>query len=213
MSLRVAVRCGLALLGALIGGCDGGGTDDASVPDDAMPDDAMAAADSGAEPADAGETGPAHCLGADLFIEAFEPGTSVTLFNPTAAPIDSSDGYVFCQQPIYPAVASLEADVVIGPNERHVFPWPSGFTRNLDGGEIALYRRGAFLDPESQLDFICWGTGHSPSRKNVAEMDGDWIGDCAGPITGASMRRLPDTEGGGADDYDVTGVAEPLACP
>lgn len=207
------------LLASLLNACDGASPLDASVGSgDAGVDAGSDAGPTDAGMADAGvlDAGPPpalHCAGGDLLIEELDPGVTVTLFNPTDAPVETDSGYSLCQQPLYVSVASLEAGVTIAPGGRHVFPWPSSFRPSDAGGEVALYSSGAFASPDAQIDFVCWGSGHSPSRKSVAEMDGDWSGDCAGAITGDSLRRIADTAGAGAADYDPTGATAALTCP
>jgi hypothetical protein len=121
--------------------------------------------------------------------------------------------YNFCSQPQYPPLETIDASATIPAGGRHTFDWPSAFADTDAGGEIGLYSDFMFLNPASLIDFVCWGTGHSPSRKPVAETDGDWAGDCAGAITGESLRRIADTDGKGASSYDPTGAAAPLGCP
>ncbi len=206
-----------------LGGCDsdpgadaGGGASDAGprTVDAGGTDAGPIAVDSGTDagPADAGPMETGHCAAVDLILEAVDPGTSITVFNPTAAPIDTTN-YVFCQQPIYPSLGSIEAGVTIAPGANHMFAWPSGFSSTDAGGEIAFYRMAGFSNPDNQIDFVCWGVGASPSRKNVAEMDGDWSGDCAGAVTGGSIRRVPESDGRGAASYDPSGAAAALSCP
>ncbi|MCB9596659.1 MAG: hypothetical protein H6719_28300 [Sandaracinaceae bacterium] len=234
MTLRSACCLGLMLMGCDDnGGSDAGpsgtdagpsGTDSGMVDTDAGPGgtDAGPGTDAGggvdAGDVDAGDvdaggsTGSGVCAATDLVIEEIDPGTSITVFNPTAAPI-STAGYVFCQRPTYPSLSSIEAGVTIAANDRHVFAWPSGFADTDAGGEVAFYSSGAFGDAAAQIDFVCWGSGHTPSRKMTAEADGDWVGDCAGAISGGSIRRMQDADGHGPGSYDPTGAAAALSCP
>jgi len=235
-SMITRMSCVLALAVGLAVGCDDGEaeTDSGVVADTGVDpgdsgtgdDDSGVDTDSGVDPGDSGVDpgdsgvadsgmggGAAHCEATDLILEEIDPGTSITIFNPTGSAIDTSSGYVLCQRPSYPALASLEAGVTIAAGDRHTFPWPSAFGDTDAGGEVALYSSGAFGSAAAQIDFVCWGSGHSPSRKSVAEMDGDWSGDCAGAITGDSLRRIADTAGAGAADYDPTGATAALTCP
>jgi len=156
---------------------------------------------------DAGPPGALHCGGSALIIAAVDPGSWITLFNPTAAPI-ALTGYQLCQQPSYVAITGS-----VPANGSLDVPWPATFADTNAGGEVALYSSGSFASAAAQVDFVCWGTGHSPSRKSVAEMDGDWTGPCAGAITGTSIDRVPGSDGSGAASYDPAGAAVDLACP
>ncbi|MCA9605517.1 MAG: hypothetical protein KC619_07970 [Myxococcales bacterium] len=184
-------------------GTDAGGTDAGAVD----------AGDVDAGDVDAGGGGGGHCAGADLIIEEVDPGTGITIFNPTTAAIDTSTGYTLCQRPSYPTLATIEAGVMIPAGGRHTFAWPGTFADTDAGGEIALYSSPSFIDAAALIDFVCWGTGHTPSRLTTAEEDGDWAGACAGAITGDSLRRIPESDGHGAASYDPTGAAAALTCP
>lgn len=155
---------------------------------------------------DAGTTAT-HCGGANLIIEDVEPGTSITLFNPTSAPI-ALTGYQLCQQPQYsPITGSVPAGGTL------VVDWPASFADTNAGGEVAVYTSRSFTSATALVAFVCWGTGHPETRRNIAEMDGDWSGACAGAITGGSLTRIPDTDGRGASSYDPTGASAALTCP
>lgn len=170
--------------------------------------------DGGAEE-DSGPTGPAHCEATDLILEVVDPDVGITVFNPTSSDI-TIDGstYVLCQRPQYRTLAALESGVTVSAGGRHTFDWPATFPDDDAGGELALYRDSAYESGSSLLDFVCWGTGHNTvSRQNVAEGSGQWSGGCAGAITGASLRRIPGTDGTDAASYDPTGTADALSCP
>lgn len=213
----VVMLCALVL-----GGCDDetdpdAGTRDAGTMTDAGPLDAgtMDAGPADSGPADSGpmvDAGPILvCNAADLIIAAVDPGTSITVFNPTDAAIDTSTGYEFCSQPRYEGLGDIEAGVTIAPGTSHVFAWPSRFDDTAAGGEMALYTRSSFGSSEAQIDFVCWGVETGLSRKNVAEEDGDWSGDCAAALTGP-ITRIPDTDGASAASYDPTGASAALSC-
>ncbi|MFK7989914.1 MAG: hypothetical protein AB8I08_28095 [Sandaracinaceae bacterium] len=214
MRVRDGFLVGVIGCGLVLGACDG----------DSDPD-AGAVIDSGSEPMDSGpidsgvvDSGPmidagplGHCDAEDLILAAVDPGTSITVFNPTAAAIDTSEDYEFCAQPRYETLGDIESGVSIAPGESHVFAWPSGFDDTAAGGEIALYARRPFGSSEAQIDFVCWGEAGSLSRKDVAEDDGDWSGDCAAALTGA-ITRIPETDGTSAQSYDPTGASAALSC-
>ncbi len=167
----------------------------------------LGSADVDAGDTDGGAVTATHCSGSDLMIEDVDPGTSITLFNPTSAAI-ALTGYQFCQQPSYVALTGS-----VPANGSLVVPWPGTFADTDTGGEVALYSSSTFTSAAAQLDFVCWGSGHSPSRKNIAEMDGDWTGPCVAAITGPSLDRIPGSDGSGAASYDPAGAAVDLACP
>ncbi|MCB9597827.1 MAG: hypothetical protein H6719_34235 [Sandaracinaceae bacterium] len=110
-------------------------------------------------------------------------------------------------------MGTIERAITIAPGARHTFAWPSTFADTDVGGEVAFYQMGRFSMATDQIDFVCWGTGHSPSRKSLAESDGDWSGACTGAITGTQLRRIRNTDGHGPASYDPTGTAAPLTCP
>jgi hypothetical protein len=216
---------GLATLVAL--GCDGGttpptdaggvGTDagrvDAGTDSGTPPIDSGPPPDGGPPPDDGGGSAD-ECGAGPLVLEAIDPGTSITVFNPTAAAVSiDGSGYVLCQRPAYPTLETLQPGVTIPAGGRHVFPWPATFGSTDAGGEVALYTSGAFADPDALVDFVCWGTGHLQTRRDVAVAGDDWSGGCAGAITGDALRRVPGTTGADAASYDPTGAAAELACP
>jgi hypothetical protein len=195
------------------GGTDAGSDVDAGTGTDAGSDvDAGADSDAGAD-TDAGadiDAGPAtalHCTGSTVFIAEIDPGTSITLFNPTGADINVA-GYLLCSRPSYPPISGT-----VPARGTLSIPWPGSFSDTDAGGEVALYTSGSFGSASAQIDFVCWGTGHTPSRKSVAEADGDWSGACAGAITGAKLSRLPNTDGSGAASYSGAGDVPALTCP
>jgi hypothetical protein len=191
------------------GDVDAGADVDAGGEVDAGSDvDAGAAADAGAE-VDAGSATPLHCTGSTVFIADIDPGSSIVLFNPTGADINLT-GYQFCQVPFYEPISGT-----VPARGSLSIPWPSRFTGTDAGGEVALYTSGSFGSAAAQIDFICWGTGNpgGSSRKGVAEMDGDWSGPCVGAVTGASLTRLPNTDGSGASSYDASDDLSLVTCP
>ncbi len=228
MSLARALAA-FALLAALALGCDGGEAIDAGAGDagsrdagatsdaghDAGHDAAIDAAIDAAVEADAGAPGPLHCGGDALVIAAVDPGQTVTIFNPTAGAIDlTGSEWVICDRPSYLPLDTIEPGVTIEAGASHAFAYPSSFVGTDAGGELALYRRSAFANPDALVDYVCWGTGSaSESRRSVAEMGGDWSGACAGAITGEALTRRPDTDGRDASAYDPTGSSAALACP
>lgn len=160
------------------------------------------------------DSGPAHC-GDTLVIAEYEPMVSFTLYNPTSEAIDlTGTPWSVCQRPNYFQLDILEPGVTIPANGSHTFAMPAGFfDQDGDAGELGLYEVGAFANPDTIRDWVCWGTGRPESRRSVAEGAGIWSGDCAPAITGDSLRRIPDTSGTGADSYDPSGTAEALSCP
>lgn len=158
--------------------------------------------------------GPAHC-GDSLLIAEYDPMTSITIFNPTAEAVDVGEtGWVLCQRANYFLLNSIEEGAVIPAGGSHTFDLPAGFQdQDDDGGEVVLYEVSAFASTDAIRDYVCWGTGRAESRRSVAEGAEIWSGDCAPAITGEALRRVPDTDGTGADSYDATGTAEALSCP
>jgi hypothetical protein len=186
---------------------DAGTDTDAGNDADAGADVDAGAADDAGSATDAGSAAPLHCSGSTLFIADIDPGASILLFNPTGADISLS-GYQLCSMPVYvPITGTVPARGSLS------VPWPGSFTDTNAGGEVALYNSGSFGSAAAQIDFVCWGTGHSPSRKSVAEADGDWTGPCVGAVTGASLTRLPDTDGSGASSYSASDDLSPVTCP
>lgn len=202
------------------GRSDGGRTDSGTPVDSGRPVDSGTPTDSGT-PVDGGTPtdgggggGDAHCEATHLILEAVDPGNTITIFNPTSSAVNvDTAGYVLCQRPQYPTLASLQGGVTIPAGGRHAFPWPLTFADTDAGGEIALYTSTAFVDPTALVDFVCWGTGHIPSRRDVAMSGGDWSGSCAPVITGPALRRIAGTTGTGAASYDPSGTTAPLSCP
>lgn len=186
---------------------DAGAEVDAGAAADAGSDvDAGAATDAGAE-VDAGPMAALHCLGTNVFIAEIDPGSSIVLFNPTGADVNLA-GYQLCSMPAYVAITGT-----VPARGSLSIPWPGSFSDTDAGGEVALYTSSAFSSGAAQIDFVCWGTGHSPSRKSVAEADGDWSGPCVGAVTGATLSRLPNTDGSGAASYSGAGDVPALTCP
>ncbi len=186
---------------------DAGGDVDAGADVDAGSDvDAGADVDAGGD-VDAGPAAALHCTGSTVFIAEIDPGATITLFNPTGADI-SLAGYQLCAMPAYVSITGT-----VPARGSLSIPWPGSFSDTNAGGEIALYTSGSFGSATAQIDFVCWGTGHTPSRKSVAETDGDWSGACAGAITGTKLSRLPNTDGGGAASYSGAGDVPALTCP
>ena len=212
----------LAIFGALglTGACGDDGTtstDAGSLPESGvMPDSGTPGIDSGVPGTDSG-SGPAgmHCEGDDVLIAEVVPGTSVTVFNPTAAEITVSADlsmYQFCSQPAY---TPLDSTATIPAGGSHTFELPAFFDDTDADGELAIYSNGGFTNPDSIVDFVCWGPARTEAlgRKDEAEAGGHWSGDCVGAITGGSLRRIPDTDGTSASSYDPTGAALALGCP
>lgn len=155
-------------------------------------------------------SGP-ECNGDDLFIVEIDPGESITLLNPTSEPIDvAASTYQFCQAPQY---AALREEIVIAPGARQVFAWPEAFRDGDERGEVALYVRPGFEMPDNMLDIVCWGLPKSFNRLTEAGIAGLWEGDCADPVTGEVLKRVPASTGTSGASYDPTGVVDDIVCP
>ena len=160
---------------------DAGRDVDAGADADAGSDvDAGADVDAGGD-VDAGPAAALHCTGSTVFIAEIDPGATITLFNPTGADI-SLAGYQLCAMPAYVSITGT-----VPARGSLSIPWPGSFSDTDAGGEVALYTSGSFGSATAQIDFVCWGTGHTPSRKSVAETDGDWSGACAGAFPLAAV--------------------------
>ncbi len=188
-------------------GCDSSVDDsmDASAPDAAVAD----------APTSDAPMAASHCGGDQLLIAAIEPMVSVTLFNPTDTDMDlSGTGWVLCQRPNYIQLEMIESGVTIEAGGSHTYAFPSAFTdQGVEDGELVLYRRSAFTNPDAQVDYVCWGSGRAENRRSVADEAGLWMGDCAPSITGTRLTRRPDTDGRSAASYDAAGASGPLSCP
>ena len=208
--------------GSVDGGDTDSGTDDAGT-EDAGTEDAStedAATDGATE--DAGSAAcadPAPTSGADNLIihQALvnpDGGIMVELYNPTDAAITDSN-FFLCQFGAtggsYQPVGTI--DVAAGG---YVTIDLSGF--GLDGTgasvELALYQDDEGTDSPTYssandiVDYMCFGGASTTMRKPVAEEAGIWSGDCAGSITGNGIRRIDETAGTSAADYEITGTYE-----
>ena len=187
----------------------GPGQEDAGAGDtDAGPGDS----DSGPGAADGGPAGAAHCGEGNLIIQAVEPGTSITLFNPTVAPIAIESAWRLCGQRRYSPVDSLTTDTSVPAGGTVTLSWPGSLDSTPAAGELALYSSTSYGAPAAVLDYICWGTPMN-DRKVTAETGGEWSGDCAASITGGALTREPNSDGTSAASYDPAGGSAALACP
>ena len=231
MRTHVTYLAALLVLGVGCGDDDGvatdaGGRADTSVtPTDSGARDTGTGTDAGRTDAGSvdsggvdsgGGGGGMHCDGDEILIAAVDPGSSVTVFNPTSAALSVTADlttYQLCSQPAYSLLSARDASATIPAGGSHTFSWTWPDTNA--GGEMAIYVDASFGSPTSMVDFVCWGTGHAAvsSRKDEAETAGLWSGDCVGAVTGAELVRIPDTDGTGAASYDPTGAAGDLSCP
>ena len=73
------------------------------------------------------------------------------------------------------------------------------------GGEVGLYRRGIFSDPDALIDYVLWGAA-AGVRTDVAEAAGLWPEEAAIPVTSTTSRlvlvRIPS---GGPGGWEANG--------
>ena len=145
-------------------------------------------------------------------VEIFNPGdTDVSLGDAS-----SSNEHQWCERPFYDAVVETGADVVPAGGYA-VFTLPTRYLSDSTNGELALYAAGppyGIVDGVVPpiLDFVCWGSGASSTRQDVAETAGIWSGDCVASPTSDAIVRNPSTDGTSADSYDSTASYEATVC-
>ncbi len=173
-------------------------------PSDAGPSDAGPDADDDAGPTTCEELAPTQGRD-DLIISQYNmAGGMIEFFNPTDADIPL-DGYVLCKRPAYETITGSGVTVPAGGYAEYM---PSaGFrTPMASSGELALYDSTAYDSRNSMIDFVCWGTAPTATRKPVAErMLGSevlWMGDCAPAPTMGAVSRNVEVAGTSAADYD-----------
>ena len=189
---------------------------DSSAPDSSAPDSSVLSdSEIGSDAEDSRVTPPSgpECEATHLFIVSVDPGVSIELLNPTAEAVDiAAETYQFCQFPQY---APITDQVVIEPGARHAFAWPEAFRDTDDRGEVGLYVRPGFDNPDNMLDFVCWGEIKTFTRLGEARSAERWpqMEGCAAEITGEALVRIGGTDGIGAASYDPTGAADGVVCP
>lgn len=232
-----------ALLLALAPACgddDGGtGTVDATLngPDarDITPDGAVNDAPPGVDatpPADAmacstnlSPTDDGTGIAVDLVLSEIDPGNYIELYNNTDSPISLvSAPHWLCARPGYVSLASEAANVTVPARGFAVIPYPVSFTDTDAGGEVVLYKDANFGDPNSVVDFVCWGTNPHATRSGEAVCAGKWGGSCpstpatavpdscAPALTNGAIHRKMSTAGTAAGDYDTTLAGSPTNC-
>ena len=100
--------------------------------------------------------------------------------------------------------------VVVPAFSYRTIAWPT-FPQSTDsGGELVLFQNASTIpdlfDATKVIDYVCWGTTASGNNTSFAVGANKWSGGCAGALTHHDIRRLPNTTGLSAADYDPTFV-------
>jgi hypothetical protein len=156
-----------------------------------------------------------------LVVAEFLPGMttgSITFYNNTAAAIAlnpssyaiQSDTDMITVQSLFAAATSLPAKTYI------TAAWTSALATDA-GGEIALYQNitvvGDYAVETNLVDYLCWGTTNQMRKALAATGSNKFPGACDAAITATkAIKRLPNTMGTTAADYDVTMTPAKLAC-
>ena len=134
------------------------------------------------------------------FIELYNNTNAAIDLSATNFALKSNGSFVF-----------LDNGVVVVPAFSYrTIAWPSFGQSTDSGGELALFQNATMIpdlsDGTKLIDYVCWGTPASGNNTAFAITAGKWSGACAGVLTHHDIRRLPNTEGLSAADYDPTFV-------
>lgn len=155
----------------------------------------------------------------DIIISEISIGNYIEVYN-ASNETKSLGGVAYqawrwCAQPSYPTLQSTAVGISLPPGAYRTIPWPSLNVGDNATGELALYDSANYGEPDSVMDYVCWGNGivgGTEDRKDEAELANEWTGACAASTTNGVLRRLLDNTGDAAAHWDSTVTADPTNC-